>query len=78
MELNRKISKSGSITIPANLRRDLGIEKGEKFNLEVQADGRISLKRIVGSCVFCKSDEKVVTYSGRFICGKCLSELKKL
>lgn len=76
MEHNKKISKSGSITIPVNLRRDLGIEGGERFRLEVQPSGEILLKRTYGSCIFCKSDEELKAYKGKFICAKCVAMIK--
>lgn len=75
MEHNKKIGKSGSITIPANLRRDLGIEGGERFRLEVQPGGEILLKRTAGSCIFCKSDEELKAYKGKFICAECVAEI---
>lgn len=37
----KKISKSGSITIPATLRRKLGIVAGDTFKIEESSDGLV-------------------------------------
>lgn len=78
MENNKKINKSGSVTIPAHLRRNLGIEAGDRFQIEAQGDGKIVLKRTKGSCIFCKADDELSMYMGRLICRKCLDALKQL
>jgi transcriptional pleiotropic regulator of transition state genes len=78
MDHNKKINKSGSITIPASLRRSLGIETGERMNIEVQNDGRLILKRIAGQCIFCKSDENLKVYQGKFICSNCGEKIAAL
>lgn len=75
---NKKISKSGGVTIPSSLRRDLGIQGGEKIKIDTTTDGRIVIERIIGSCLICKGDESLKNFEGRFICEKCLEKLKVL
>jgi transcriptional pleiotropic regulator of transition state genes len=75
---NKKIGKSGGFTIPSSLRRDLGIQGGEKVKIETTADGKIVIERIIGLCLFCKSDENLKRFEGRFICEKCLEKIKVL
>ena len=71
MEHNKKINRAGGISIPAPIRREYGIEAGEKVNISVNDQGVIELKRIEGACVFCQSNEDLKFYRGRYICGKC-------
>lgn len=71
----KKISKSGGITIPSALRRDLGITGKEKVLISVEDNGDIKLKRIAGSCIFCESHEELMTYEKRFICKTCAEKI---
>ncbi|TWH45917.1 AbrB/MazE/SpoVT family DNA-binding domain-containing protein [Sporomusa sp. KB1] len=71
MEFNKKINRSGGVTLPSALRRELGIEEGEKLNIKVVDNGDIVLKRVVGACVFCGSDENLKVHKGRFACKSC-------
>lgn len=73
--MERKINAKGGLTIPTNLRRDLGINGKEKVNLEVQGNGDIVIKRIAGTCVFCGNYENITAYKGRFVCKECAAEL---
>lgn len=77
MEFNKKMSKSGAVTLPAALRRELGIEQGEKLNITVDTQGTLQLKRIQGQCVFCKADEQVITFASRFVCKSCIDQLQE-
>lgn len=73
--MERKISKSGGITIPSNMRMQLGIQGKEKIDLQVQNNGDILIKRIQGTCIFCDSIEGVQAYKGKFICKECKESL---
>lgn len=76
MEHSKRITKNGAVTIPAALRRDLGIGGGERVKLEVQPGGEIVLRRITGVCIFCKTDQgELYKYRGRFVCESCLVDL---
>lgn len=73
----KKISKTGSITIPAHMRRDIGLEAGEKIKVETCENG-IFLKRIVGSCVICGSNENLRKIDNKFICKSCREKIVSL
>lgn len=75
MNIERKIGAKGGITLPAHLRRDLGIQGKEKVSIEPQENGDILVKRINGSCIFCESVENVEAFKGKFVCDKCKNEL---
>ena len=75
MEYNKKLNKAGSLTLPAAMRRELGIGHGERFKIISKNEGSIELKRIQGQCVFCDSDINLFSYMGRFICEQCLKKM---
>lgn len=74
--MERKISKSGSVTIPSNMRMQLGIQGKEKVDIQTKDNGDIVIKRIQGTCIFCGSVNNVQAYKGKFICDSCKAELK--
>jgi len=79
ININKKISKNGSITIPAHVRRSLGIAPGDRFQIESDTNGRLSLKRTKGSCVFCESsDGKLREFKGRLLCSTCKTQLDEI
>jgi transcriptional pleiotropic regulator of transition state genes len=71
MEHNKKINRAGGISIPASLRREYGIEAGEKVNIIVDDQGVIRITRIEGACVFCSADQDLKLHFGRYICKNC-------
>ena len=75
MQFNKKMSKAGAITLPSALRRATGIEAGEKFSVHLQEDGSVLLKRTQGSCIFCQSEENLLSYKGRFVCQPCSTQV---
>ena len=73
----KKVSRAGSVTIPAHMRRDLAIEAGEVVDISYTNQGDIVLSRSKGHCLFCKSDQKLVLHTGRFVCKVCIEKLTK-
>ena len=74
----KKISKTGGITIPSHLRREYGIEAGENFKMDVNDKGEIVLKRIVGSCIICSNNDDLIEINGKYVCHDCLESLNTL
>lgn len=75
----KRISRSGSVTIPAHLRRSYGIEGGETVGVAIDSKtGDIKLQRMNGSCLFCDSTENLQQYKGRFVCAACRSAIGKM
>ena len=74
---NKKINKSGGITLPAAIRREYGITAGDNFEVAIELPhGDIILRRNNGNCLFCGSSEKLVRYKGRFVCRHCVEMMK--
>lgn len=76
MKFNKKLSKSGSITLPSALRREYGLLDGEKFSISVNNEtGAILLERIQGECMFCGSEDSLIVFEGRSICAECVQAM---
>lgn len=75
MEYQKKIGKSGGITIPSAVRRELALETGERVVVRVNKQGEIILTRIQGTCIACGGYEKLAKIKGKFICRGCVEEL---
>lgn len=73
----KKISRAGGVTIPAHLRRELGLEAGEVMDIGYTNKGDIVLHRSRGFCLFCKADHDLIMYGGRFVCSTCINQMKK-
>jgi transcriptional pleiotropic regulator of transition state genes len=78
MEFSKKINKAGSLTLPAAMRRELGIDPGERFKIVVKNEGTIELTRIQGECIFCKSERNLIVHAGHFVCENCLELMNNI
>lgn len=67
----KKISKSGSVTIPAHIRRDLGIDAADQFEIVAKGDGNLLLERTMGSCFICKAKTGLMKVDSVLICKDC-------
>lgn len=67
----KRITKSGGISIPVGLRRELNLQPGDALDVEVDGKGRVILAPHLPRCVFCGSTEEVRTYNGKGICQAC-------
>lgn len=66
----KKITKSGGITIPRIIRQELGIHPGTP--VEVESDGEcLSIRKHVPTCAFCGSIENVRKVEHLEICVRC-------
>ena len=71
----KKIGKSGSITIPSHVRRDCGISAGDRYEIIPQDDGNIMLERTQGSCFLCKAKGDLMKVDGLLICKSCAERI---
>lgn len=74
----KKISKAGGVTIPSSLRRELGIENGERVKIDVNNAGDIILKRITGSCIMCGGNDELIKLDNKYICKGCISKINDI
>ena len=73
----KKISKAGGVTIPSSLRRELGIENGERVKIDVNNAGEIILSRITGSCILCGGNENLIKLDSKYICKGCVGKINE-
>lgn len=73
----KKISKAGGITIPSDIRLDLGIEKGSGVDIEVKM-GKLIISRHTPLCMFCDGREKLVKYHNKDVCDQCIKSMEAL
>ena len=74
--LSRKMTKSGGITIPAAVRRELGFEGKDLFTIEVdRLTGDVMLRRIKGKCILTGETDNLIEVNWRFISYAVLNEI---
>ncbi len=73
----KRVSKSGGISIPVGLRRELAIQPGDALDVETDAQGNVILKRHLPRCVFCGCTENVNIFMGKGICRNCAGQIGK-
>ncbi len=73
----RKVDELGRVVLPVEMRRTLGIE--ERDPLEISLEGEnIVLRKVQSVCVFCSSEQDLLEYTGKCICGNCRKEIYSL
>ncbi len=71
----RPIDSVGRFVIPMEIRRKLNITDAEDF-LEIFIDeDNIILRKYSPSCLFCRSSEDIIEFSGKKICKSCIAKL---
>lgn len=71
----RQLDTLGRIVLPIELRRTMDIGVKDMLEIFVE-DDQIILKKYHPSCIFCSDARDVISYRGKLVCKKCLSELK--
>ena len=73
--MKKKVDNLGRIILPAEVRRDLGIQVGEELNLDVD-DGKIILSRQSSKCAICGSEEVWYKIKNQGLCRECFKEIR--
>ena len=73
----KKMSSHGSINIPVQVRRSLGLQPKDVMELEEQG-GKIVIRPREMRCIFCGADEDVIKMKGRGICRSCIKEAQEI
>jgi len=71
----KKINGSGGVTIPSDIRRDLGFEKGTGVDIEVQA-GKLIISKRTPRCTLCGGTEKVIKHFNKDVCHQCINDME--
>lgn len=73
---SKKVTKSGSITLPKQLRTGLGIFSGNAVDIEQRGE-EIVIKKHTQTCHFCGNAENVKNVMGIDICCDCAAKIHK-
>jgi transcriptional pleiotropic regulator of transition state genes len=74
--MTRPIDYLGRVVIPMEIRESLNINP--KDLLEIYLDGnQIILKKNTDSCVFCGSENELISFEGKDICKSCLAKINE-
>ena len=70
----RKMDQLGRVVLPAEVRREFGIEPGDLLEIAVEA-GAIVLTKVEDRCVFCASEDGLLEYAGKLVCDECAAKI---
>jgi transcriptional pleiotropic regulator of transition state genes len=74
---SKVISKSGSLTIPSDIRREYySFLAGEAVDITVD-DGKLVITPHAPRCIFCDSIQHVVKFQGKHACKECIAAMAK-
>lgn len=73
----KKMSSHGSVSIPVQIRRSLGLQPRDVMEME-EKDGTVIIRPRELHCIFCGTDEGVVKLKGRGICTGCAGAAQEL
>lgn len=71
---SKKITKSGGITIPADVRRDHNIFPGDAVDIDSRGN-QIIITTHMDRCFICRNEHNVVNYQGKSFCKACIERL---
>lgn len=73
----RRLDQLGRIVIPKELRSVFDLKETDPVEIFVEGSD-IILRKYQPSCIFCNDASDIISYNGKNICKKCLSELKNM
>jgi transcriptional pleiotropic regulator of transition state genes len=69
----KKVSSHGSINIPVDMRREIGIQGGDPMEVSLR-DGVVTVRPYTPRCVICGTSEKIIMVSGKGLCIDCMEK----
>lgn len=69
---HKMLSKGGSLTIPADVRREYNFLAGEAVDIRVD-DGKLVISQHTPRCTFCQGQERVGKFRGKHVCQGCVA-----
>ena len=70
----KKVSKTGGITIPAQLRHSLNIPKGAAVEIRTTSADEIVIKKHIPTCLCCGTADNVKIINEVELCEECASK----
>ncbi len=65
--LARSIDDLGRLVLPSDVRKQLGIKRGDYLNIELE-DDHIILTKVEPACLFCHSLDQLISYRDKLVC----------
>lgn len=75
-DVKRKIDELGRIIIPLEMRSALGWNDDTEISVSREGE-QLILQTYQGGCLLCGNKKYVRLIHGKFVCQKCIDELKK-
>lgn len=73
----RRITELGHFVLPAELRRNMGINVKGKVEVIID-DEMLIIKKYKPACFLCDSTINVKIFKRRFVCSKCIEAIRSL
>jgi transcriptional pleiotropic regulator of transition state genes len=70
----RKIDSLGRVVLPAEMRKQLGLETGDLVAISLE-DDRVTLEKIESRCVFCSATTELREFADKLVCASCVERL---
>jgi AbrB family transcriptional regulator, transcriptional pleiotropic regulator of transition state genes len=70
----RKVDQLGRVVLPAEVRRQFGINPGDLIEIAVDSDA-ILLTKVEERCIFCGATANLSEFSTKLVCSGCVSRL---
>lgn len=77
MNVQKKMGKKGTLTIPQHLRHELGLQGGMALEITPTTDGGLLLQKHRPTCNICGSINDVVKYKSFDICRECAQGIRE-
>jgi len=71
---SKKLTKSGGMTIPSDLRRELNLQPGDAVDIDNQGD-KLIISAHIDRCFICQEEQDTVKYRGKVFCRQCIETL---
>lgn len=71
---SKKITKSGGITVPSDIRRASNLMPGDAVDIEQQGR-KIIITPHINKCFICREERDVIAYQDKFFCKACIKAL---
>lgn len=73
-KLFKKISRTGGITIPVQIRHQMNIPKGAAVEIVQTEDNSLLIKKHIPTCMCCGTAENVKVFNNVELCTTCASK----
>lgn len=77
MQVSKKITKGGGLTIPRTIRQETGILPGVPVDVKTDEEG-IHISKHVPACFHCGTIDDVKTVCGIEVCRNCAGRIQEV